>query len=156
MDDTTCLGARWNFLYVSAFASSYEHSTWLLSCVFRGVKKFARNGINNGLQLLLDAENYDYASPIKSKAGFMFTVLHQLDIAILKQTGSIAMPGQSVQVAITPTLTDTIPSAKIRFNPIDRQCYFDNEINLEHLPSFGYRLVSPHVQTSSTCLLQTW
>ncbi len=105
----------------------------------REVKAFARNGINNGLQLLLDAETYDYASPIKSKAGFMFTVLHHLDIAILKQTGSIAMPGQSVQVAITPTLTHTKSSTKYRFNPTDRQCYFNDEINLSHLPAFGYR-----------------
>ncbi len=59
---------------------------------------FARNGVNNGLQLFLDAEVYDYASALQSRAGFLFTVLHHLDIAILKQTGSVATPGQSVQV----------------------------------------------------------
>ena len=69
----------------------------------------------------------------------MFTVLHHLDIAILKQTGSIAMPGQSIQMAITPSLTETKASTRARFTPVERQCYFDDEINLSHLPYFGYR-----------------
>lgn len=104
------------------------------------MRKYARNGINNGLKILLDAEVFDYASPFESKEGFVFTVLHHLDIAILKQTGSTAMPGQAVQVAITPTLTNTVESTKRRFSPKDRQCYFEDEIQLAHLPSdIGYR-----------------
>ncbi len=108
---------------------------------FREVLPSARNGINNGLKLLLDAEVFDYASPIASKAGFVFTVLHHLDIAILKQTGSIAMPGQAVQVAISPTLTSSINSIKYRFDPSARQCYFEDEISFTYLPSFGYRYI---------------
>lgn len=107
--------------------------------IIRSVKTFARNGINNGLHLVLDAETFDYSSPIKGKEGFLFTTLHHLDIAILKQTGSVAMPGQAIQVAITPTLTTTKASTKYRFDPEDRQCYFDDEITLTHLPSFGFR-----------------
>ena len=95
--------------------------------------KGARNGLNNGLQLLLDAEAFDYASPFQSKEGFVFTILHHLDIAILKQTGSVAMPGHAVQVAVTPTLTQTVESARYRFAPRDRQCYFDDEVRLRHL-----------------------
>ncbi len=44
------------------------------------------------------------------------------------------------QVAITPTLTSTKASTKYRFAPQDRQCYFEEEIDLAHLPEFGYRL----------------
>ncbi len=36
-------------------------------------------GVNNGLQLLLDAETYDYASSTDSSAeGFTISVLHHL------------------------------------------------------------------------------
>ena len=88
---------------------------------------------------MLDAETFDYASPILSKSGFVFTTLHHLDIAILKQTGASAGPGQSIQVAVTPTLTKTAESARLRFSPVDRQCYFDDEITLRHMPAFGFR-----------------
>ena len=69
----------------------------------------------------------------------MFTLCHHMDIPVLKQTGSLAMPGQSVHVAIAPTVTDTVASAKLRFKPEERQCYFDDEIALKHLPPFKAR-----------------
>ncbi len=86
----------------------------------------------------------------------------QQDIAILKQTGSTAAPGQAVQVrvaqkntqtyvpftvkfhttklSLTPSLTTTTSSTRRRFSPKDRQCYFEDEVKLAHLPNKdGYR-----------------
>ncbi len=48
---------------------------------------------------------------------------------------------EASQVAITPTLTSTKSSTKYRFAPQDRQCYVEEEIDLAHLPEFGYRLL---------------
>ena len=58
------------------------------------------NGVNNGLVLLLDAEVFDYTSTFSDSEGFVLSILHQLDIPILKQTGVNVQPGQSVQVII--------------------------------------------------------
>ena len=97
----------------------------------------------------MDAETFDYASPVQGKDGFIFTMLHHQDIAILRQTGSTAAPGQAVQVAITPVLTRTTESTRHRFDPKDRQCFFDDEVQLLHMPvDVGYRY------EMSTCLYE--
>jgi hypothetical protein len=50
-------------------------------------------------------------------------------------------PGQTVVIAITPTLTVTSSGAQRRFDPVRRQCYFEDEIELLHFPPIeGYRL----------------
>ncbi|XP_059078307.1 uncharacterized protein LOC131876825 [Tigriopus californicus] len=104
------------------------------------VKKSVRNGANNGFQILLDAESYDYASSAAGTEGFSIAILHQLDIPIMKHSGVQIETGQSVQIAVTPSLIETTNPCKRRFTPEKRQCYFKDEINLRHFPStLGYR-----------------
>ena len=67
-------------------------------CCFRTLQKTAYNGVNNGLTMLLDAEVFDYTSAVFDSEGFVMSILHHLDIPILKQTGFRVHPGQSVQV----------------------------------------------------------
>ncbi|TRY75809.1 hypothetical protein TCAL_07005 [Tigriopus californicus] len=98
------------------------------------------NGGNNGFQMLLDAESYDYASSPSGSEGFVIAMLHHLDIPIMKHTGIQIQTGQSVQVAVSPTLIDTTQPCKRRFSPKKRQCYFQDEIDLRHFPhDQGYR-----------------
>ena len=47
--------------------------------------------------------------------------------------------GSESQVAVTTTLTTTTDDAKIRFDPIDRGCYFEGELFLKYLPKEFYR-----------------
>ncbi len=56
------------------------------------------------------------------------------DIPIMKQSGISVDPGQSLQVAVTPTLTTTTEASKRRFAPVDRTCYFEEEVSLKHFP----------------------
>ena len=49
--------------------------------------KGVANGANNGFQILLDAESYDYASSATGSEGFVISVLHHLDIPVMKQIG---------------------------------------------------------------------
>ena len=72
--------------------------------------------------------------------GFTVGVLHHLDIPILKHSGLSIETGQSVRLAVTPSLVDTTMACKRRFDPVKRQCYFDDEISLQHFPEIeGYR-----------------
>jgi hypothetical protein len=96
---------------------------------------FSRNGLNNGFQLLLDAEVYDYASTKDGSEGFTVSVLHQLDIPIMKNTGINIETGQASHIVVQPTLMNTTAAAKRRFTPVQRQCYFENEIQLLHFPT---------------------
>jgi len=48
--------------------------------------------------------------------------------------------GKAVTIAVTPTLIATNNGARRRFQPVRRQCYFEDEIMLLHFPhSEGYR-----------------
>ena len=98
------------------------------------MKKGCKNGINNGLHMLLDAETHDYSLSQFGSEGFSLSVLHHLDIPIMKQTGISVEPGQSVNIAITPSLIDTTKAVKRRFGPLERKCYFEDEIQLRHFP----------------------
>ena len=109
--------------------------------ISRTVKPMARNGINNGLQILLDAETYDYASSPSGGEGFTLSILHQLDIPIMKNSGININTGQCNNLVVSSTLMNTTESVKSRFPPSDRNCYFEDEIQLLHLPhgnSFRY------------------
>jgi hypothetical protein len=52
----------------------------------------------------------------------------------MKNIGINVQPGQSVTISVTPTLISTNEGAKTRFDPIRRQCYFEDEITLRHFP----------------------
>ena len=61
-------------------------------------------------------------------------------------------------LSIRPTLTVTTQGAKNRFNPVERQCYFEDEVELEHFPPIWmYRSVRfvniLHFQTDISLLV---
>ena len=100
-----------------------------------------RNGIKNGLQILLDAETYDYGSSPNGGEGFILSILHHLDIPIMKNSGININTGQSNNLVVTATLMNTSEAVRNRFFPQQRNCYFEDEIQLLHLPqenSFRY------------------
>ena len=90
--------------------------------------------MTNGLQLLIDSESFDYGVSASGSEGLIVSLLHHLDIPIIKNIGVNVQTGQDVQIAITPTLINTNAGAKRRFDPVRRQCYFEEEISLSHFP----------------------
>ena len=106
----------------------------VLLSVLRTNKAFARNGFSNGLELLLDAEVYDYALSKSGMEGFTLSVLYHLDIPIMKNIGLSVLPGQSSQMAVTVELMNTSLQVRKRFTPEERHCYFEGELNLKHMP----------------------
>ncbi len=72
-----------------------------------------------------------------------YSVVHHLDISVMKHTGMTVQPGQSVEIGVTPALTHTTKACKRRFMPAARQCYFEDEIKLRHFPKeLSYRYTS--------------
>ena len=91
--------------------------------------------------MLLDAEVYDYALSKSGIEGIALSVLHHLDIPIMKNIGLSIMPGKSSQIVVTVELMNTSLQIRNRFTPEQSQCYFATEMNLKHLPrkrSFRY------------------
>ena len=130
---------------------SNKNSVFLWECIFSNREStgnsvfstnvpFAKSGLSYGLELLLDAEVFDYALSKSGNEGFILGVLHYLDIPIMKNSGMSIWPGQSSQMAVTVTLMNTSQEIRKRFNPQQSQCYFEGELELKHLPTeLGYR-----------------
>jgi len=94
------------------------------------------------MTLVIDVEAFDYAVSSTGSEGLILSILHQLDIPIMKNIGINVQPGQDIQIAVTPTLISTNKEAKRRFEPVRRQCYFEDEITLFHFPvEDGYRFI---------------
>ena len=92
------------------------------------------NGANNGLEFLIDVEAFDYTSSYSGAEGFVLSILHHLDIPIMKHSGIYIQAGQSVKIAVTASLISASSSIRRRFSPYQRQCYFEDEISLNHFP----------------------
>ena len=54
---------------------------------------FAKNSLPNGLELLVDVETYDYAASSAESEGIFMSILYQLDMPIMKNTGISLEPG---------------------------------------------------------------
>ena len=103
------------------------------------IKKGAEVGRKNGLSLLLDTETFDYSFHLKASEGFKVAIHHHLDQPIMSIKELDVSPGSLFQIAVTPTLITTSDSARDRFTPEERGCYFEDELPLKYLPSPIYR-----------------
>ncbi len=65
----------------------------LFSFSNRQMVPFAKNSLPNGLELLIDAESYDYAVSSTGSEGIIMSILYQLDIPIMKNIGINLQPG---------------------------------------------------------------
>ena len=54
---------------------------------------FAKNSLPNGLELLVDVETYDFAASSAEREGIFMSILYQLDMPIMKNTGISLEPG---------------------------------------------------------------
>ena len=66
--------------------------------------------------------------------GFYVALHHHLDIPVFRQFGFAISPGTLTRVAVTPVFHTTTETAKTRFRPSERGCYFQSEIELNHWP----------------------
>ena len=73
-----------------------QYSGELLNDVHYGVK----NGLKNGLQIMADAEIFDYAYFFRHSSGFMISFANNRDKAIINQRGFYVGPGTNNLVSM--------------------------------------------------------
>ena len=114
--------------------------------MFHELKPTAKHGENYGLDILLDAEQFNYAfidEDFESPgAGFNLVLVDQRDKPMVSLSSQIINTGTETQVYVKPLLTHTTDEAIAKFIPEERGCFADGEANLTYLPyDKGYRYV---------------
>ena len=98
------------------------------------------NGETNGLDLVLDAEQFNYAYHQAKGPGFKVSLHHHSDMPITRFSSQLINSGTATQINLKPTITYTTENAISAFSPEDRNCYAEGEANLTHLGyAMGYR-----------------
>ena len=100
----------------------------------------ASNGESNGLTLLLDTEQFNYAEHNKVPGGLKLSLHHHSDKPMIQFSSQLISTGLETHINLKPTLSYTTDNAISKLSPLDRDCYTDGEANLTYLPySSGYR-----------------
>ena len=108
--------------------------------VYHGLKADALNGDTNGLDVLLDAEQFNYAYYTTYSAGFKISLHNHLDKPMIQFSSQLINTGTETQINLKPTLSYTTDDAISTFTPEERGCYADGEANLTYLPYYlGFR-----------------
>ena len=98
------------------------------------------NGETNGLDVVIDAEQFNYAYHQSNAAGFKISLHHHLDLPMTQFSSQLIFTGVETQINLKPTITNTTEEAISFLSPTERQCYAEGEANLTYLPyKDGYR-----------------
>ena len=108
--------------------------------IYHNVKADTLNGETNGVDIILDAEQFNYAYYHANAAGFKIAMHHHLDKPMIQFSSQLIFTGTETQINLKPVVSNTTEEAIYRFGPEDRGCYTQNEQNLTYLRyEFGYR-----------------
>ena len=116
----------------------------------RSFVPFAKSGKRNGITFLLDVEAYDYAVCPSKSEGFILGISHHLDFELSENYGVDIHPGQQVHIGVSTRKIVTDEMTRIRFLPQERECYYDEEIELPHLSKNYYRY------SMGNCLIEAY
>ena len=107
---------------------------------YHGLDAETLNGESNGLQLLLDTEQFNYAEHNKVPGGLKLALHHHSDKPMIQFSSQLIGTGLETHVNLKPTLSYTTKTAISMLSPTDRGCYTSNEADLQYLPySHGYK-----------------
>ena len=107
--------------------------------LYHGIKADALNGEKNGLEIVLDSEQFNYAFYGSSAAGFKISLHHHLDKPMIEFSSQLISIGTETQINLKPLLSYTTTEAISTFTPEERGCFADGETNLTYLPyDWGY------------------
>ena len=100
----------------------------------------AKNGETNGFDLVLDAEQWNYAYYEANAAGFKMSMHHHADKPMIQFSSQLMNSGTETLINLKPSVSYTTEAAISKFHPEERGCYKDGEVNLTYLTyNDGYR-----------------
>lgn len=133
--DIEWLGSDYGVFYETGFDTDAGVCDWITpnttNVDILDLQPGSQTGDKNGLNLILDAEVYDYGLPIDS-SGFKLALLHHLDMPIMSQSSVSISPGTSTQIGTNPSIIDISDYAS-KYDMNVRNCYHENEVYLTNL-----------------------
>ena len=93
---------------------------------FWSIPAGAKNGLKNGLELLLDTESHEYSYFPRSSKGFMVAISGPYVRPVVRQQGFYVAPGQETLVSVQVKETYTTSQALSFFPAAKRKCYQDD------------------------------
>ena len=94
---------------------------------YHGLSADALNGEINGLDFVLDAEQFNYAFYDSNAAGFKISIHHHLDKPMIQFSSQLIFTGTETQINLKPSLSWTTDEAISKFAPLERGCFADGE-----------------------------
>ena len=114
---------------------NFEPTNWSLTWVeiYHQLIADSLNGETNGLDLVLDVEQFNYAYHQARGPGLKVSLHHHSDMPIIRFSSHLIHSGTVTQINLKPTITYTTEKAISAFSPENRYCYSDGEANLTYL-----------------------
>jgi len=97
------------------------------------------HGEDGGLQLVLDAETYDYGEVSSGTAGFQVYLSHALDLPLMKFADIDVAVGNKALIMVEPKVIQTDETVQNSYATTSRECYRKNEFPLNILSLDRYR-----------------
>ena len=101
--------------------------------LYHSLKADTLNGEMNGVDIILDAEQFNYAFYHSNAAGFKIAMHHHLDKPMIQFSSQLLFTGTETQINLKPIISNTTEEAIYKFDPEDRGCYTQHEQNLTYL-----------------------
>jgi len=98
-------------------------------------------GPSQGLDMIIDAEAYDYGFAPEHGEGVKIAISNFRDEAPMTVRGLDFGTGTRQQISLSPTITKTTKVARNRFDYGERECYFQDEFKLDNYGARGKRQV---------------
>ena len=136
----TDFGQCWCLTPNKSLQQIEEFENMTIEEIYFGLKADALNGVGNGLHMVLDAEQFNYAYHESSAAGFIIALHHHLDKPMIQFSSQLIFTGTETLINLKPTISYTTDDAISKFHSKDRGCYANGEANLNYLiKEYGYR-----------------
>ena len=74
-----------------------DPSNEISNSLYHTIPTGAKNGLQNGLKIVLDVENFDYAYFPRGAKGFRVALTNALDQAVINQDGFYIAPGKKIK-----------------------------------------------------------